>query len=473
MALIVFIDLVAIIVLWRVAVRRGFEQALPFAAFMLLLLPNASQIPLPGLFDLTTHRIIVIVLLILNGTLPKPTQQSQRPLPLKYLLLVQIIWWFLSATQSVVFSISLKTVLSQLFDFYAVYYLFATRTTTIETVHRTFKAFVMAMLLCSICGAIEANTGWSVVSWFPATASHFDWIGASGTDRGIRVKATFGHPILYGGALAMVVPMALYLLTLAATTKHKVLLWGAILLMFQNIYKTGSRGPWIALTASLGIMLLFGASGLRKPLMTIALLTATVLVARPGVWISIRDLYLLTNDADSAQGQSYQYRYDLYRTAKKELAKNIGRSLWGYGPESFYYLGLQGEFEGHLVPYESCDSSVVALMIETGYLGFLTVAAYLLAALWRTVRNCVRLDPPHSSLALVMTVNLMAFYFLMTNVAIFGWGQQSYVLWIVLGIAVVLPRLAGETTLDQTAVDIVRSPWGFADSEAQQAWMVS
>jgi hypothetical protein len=465
MLIVAIIDLLAVAILWRVAVHRGFEQVLPIAAFLLVLVPNESQIKLPGLFDLTTQRLIVVVLLVLYlaiGRVHKPAGESS--LPLRYLLVLQLVWLLLSAANSVVFTISIKTVLSQLLDFYVVYYIFAKSITRVGTVNKVLYGFVLSVLVCSILGAVEAYSGWSVLAWFPPTVGRFDGIGAL-TDRGIRARATFAHPILYGGALAMAIPMALYLLTGAKTAARKVLLWSAVMLMFLNIYKTGSRGPWIALMSSLAILALLSRSKVRKYLVSIALLIVTVLVARPGVWESISNLYLLTLNSNSAQGESYEYRYDLYRTAWQELSRDPGRALWGYGPESFYYLGLKGQFEGHLVPYESCDSSVVALLIETGYVGFLIAAAFLLMAAWRAFQSFLQMPPRYRPLCLMLFVNMTAFYFLMTNVAIFGWGQQSYMLWVIMGIAVILPRLVKAETVAHPGKDRLLSSVRTAASE--------
>ena len=45
---------------------------------------------------------------------------------------------------------------------------------------------------------------------------------------------------------------------------------------------------------------------------------------------------------------------------------------------------------------------------------------------------------------------MCAFFFMMTNVSIFGWGQQTYLLWVMLAIAMVYPRLVQENTRAET-----------------------
>ena len=77
MTLIVILDLLAVSALCWIALTRGFEGALPAAAFLMIIFPNESQIQLPGLFDLTTQRLIVVVLLILYLTVG--ARHSPRP----------------------------------------------------------------------------------------------------------------------------------------------------------------------------------------------------------------------------------------------------------------------------------------------------------------------------------------------------------------------------------------------------------
>ena len=67
-----------------------------------------------------------------------------------------------------------------------------------------------------------------------------------------------------------------------------------------------------------------------------------------------------------------------------------------------------------------------------------------------TFRNFLRARAPENRIYLLFFVNLGAFYFMMTNVAIFGWGQQSYLLWLVLAMSLVYPRLmAGSRALQK------------------------
>lgn len=445
MGLIVIFDLLIPFILIAITLTKGFERALPVATFLLMLFPVESQIEIPGLFDLTTQRVIVLTLLVLYLGFGRPAEGGERKLPLRYLLAVQVLWLLVATANSAVFVISLKNMLSQILDFFVVFYIFAKSIRSRETVRRVMGGFAAAMIFLAVFGVIEAYRGWSLMSLFPETTHRFNSLGYGANDREGRIQTTFGHPILFGGGLALAIPITLYLISVSKETWGRIVLWIGVMLLFVDIYKTGSRGPWMALILSLGILTLFGGQKIRRPLLTIAVLILSTLLIRPGVWGTLHDMYFSTLDPTSPMGQSYQWRYALYHVANRELQRSPGRSLWGYGPESFYYLGLTTDFlvdgEMHTVKMESCDSSVAGLMIETGYLGFLITSMLLatpLIAAWRSYRKLRRRG---GVLPLVIVCNLCAYYFLMTNVAIYGWGQQSYMLWILIAVATLPPAL--------------------------------
>lgn len=457
MIFVIVIDVVVVASLLVVALTKGFERSLPLAIFLMMLFPVESKIDLPGLFDLTTQRLIVVVLIILYFAVGRVRGRREK-LPLKYLLILLIGWMLLSSANSVVREVSFKSTLSQLLDFTVPYYIYAMTVSKVETVNKILFAFVAAMFLCAILGYLEIYQNWSVISLFPPAVHRFTAVLGDLGDRGVRAQATFGHAILFGAALAMAIPVALHLLTVYKTKAYKVFLWSAVMLMLLNIYKTGSRGPWIALILSFGILLFLSRNALRKYLTVILVLTATVLIANPGVWDTIVNLCIATMNPDTDQGASYEWRYALYRITERELSKDFGRALWGFGPESFYYLGLEGEFQGQTWKFESCDSAVVELLMDTGCIGFLLVAAILLKAASAAFRGFRSLPSPANSLCLVLFVNICAFCFLMTNVELFAWGQQAYVLWILIALVMIYPRLAHEGFMRDKAAEIAHQP---------------
>jgi hypothetical protein len=440
MTLILAIDAVVILLILGCAYRKGLERTLPLIAFLLMLFPNESQIALAGFFDLTTQRLIVVLAFAIY--LFSSEVKEKKKLPLKYTIFFLMAWMLIASVNSVVFVTSIKSVLSEFFDFFLIYYIFAKSITKTETVRKILYGFVAAMLLCSVLGVAEIYFDWSVLGLFPQVFHRFANMIGGVDDRGGRVQTTFGHPILYGAALAMTIPMALYLISVSKTTWQKILLWTATFLMVLNLYKTSSRGPWLAAALSMGVVLLSGGKQMRRYVLAMSVLAVIVLLARPGIWETISNLYSLTLAPDTAQGSSYEWRYALFDQAFLHLNHDFWRALFGYGPESFYFLGWKGMFQGNIVPFESCDSSVAQLMIETGYIGFLLATSVFLIAGFKAFRSAMKIPKPANLPCVVLFVNICAFLFMMTNVSILGWGQQSYMAWIVVALAMIYPSLA-------------------------------
>lgn len=454
MPLIIALDIVVTIWLVGVAFSKGFEEALPHAAFLLLLFPSESQLSLPGLFDLTTQRVIVLVLIALWIGTPRASLRRSGTLPLTYLILLTTGWMLLSSANSVVPSISFKSTLSQLFDFFVVYFIYAKSISRVETINRILFAFVSCMFVCSVLGIIEAYSGWSVMSLFPALPSRFSEFGSGVNDRGVRIQSTFGHAILFGSTLAMSIPVALHLLEKTQSPSRRAFLWIATLMMLVCIYKTGSRGPWIALALALGALFLFCGTAMRKFLASLAVLALVALIARPGIGGSLSSIYSATRDPTSPEGQSYQWRYMLYNLTERELAKSTERALWGYGPESFYSLHLTAPFmvdgDVRTVKVQSCDSAVVEIAMDTGYVGLMLIVLIFgkaaLVALQQSLSGAIT----ERKLPLILLIALGAFSFMMTNVEIYVWGQQNYMLWIIVACIIVCPMLSAQRRGDVT-----------------------
>jgi O-antigen ligase len=446
MALVITITFIAVGALVAITLIKGFEAALPFFAFLVTVLPGEARFDFWGLFVLTTTRAAIATLAVLYIVLGNKHPNSDRSnrLPLKYLLILYIGWRMVATANSIVFTTSLKTVLSDTLEFCLVYYIIAKSLSKVETVRKILAAFVAALAVCCVFGALDYYAHWKVIDLFPTVVYRFTpGVGGRMPDSG-RIKATFGHAILFGNALALGIPWALYLLGMAKTAAQKVYLWLAIIMMAWNMYKTQSRGPWLALVLSLLLLFIFSQGSLRKYLVVIALLTVSALIIRPGVWDALKSTYVDTGNPDSVRGGSYQYRYDLMRVAREALAEDPRRAVWGFGPESFYYVGLEGEDSttGRIAKFESCDSSFVEVAVDTGYVGLFLLAALLIKVAFLSLKGFTTVPRPANFLCLLFLINIAAFAFMMFSVMNFGWGQQALMLWILMALSVVYPRLA-------------------------------
>jgi hypothetical protein len=447
MLLIFAIDLVVILVLVGVAKRRGLEAALPYFAFIVTLLPEECRIPIPGLFDLYGHRLalVIVAILFFSSGVPK----TNSPLPLKQLILLHTGWVLVSSLTSIVILTSAKQLLAQVLEYYLIYYIFLKTIRNPRTLWKIAFAMTTAMAVACIFGLFEIYKGWTVLSVFPIelqqTYGTGDAIYAELIDRGIRVRSTFPHPILFGGALSMMVPLALYLLTTAQTKMQKVVLNLSILLIFWNLYKTSSRGPWLATILSISLLLLAAKSKIRKQIVAAAVFAAAVLLIRPGVADTLWNTYRATLNPETQMGASYGYRSALFHTVTQALGNDPVRAIFGFGLGSFRERGLVivlPRIATHR--WYTCDSSWVLFMYETGYIGFVILVTLLFKpaiVAWRDYRNLPKKDRAFS---LVCFSSFVSFFFVMIAVAMYGWGQNGYMLWMLISITISYSMLKKE-----------------------------
>ncbi len=441
MTVVLLIDAIVVIGL-IVASRRRLEDALPLFCFFLVLMPLESRFVIPGLFDLGTDRVAILTLLILFFLRGKRAKNSS--IPLKRLMYLHIAWAICSTLYSLSVATSVKQLIGQVIEYYLLYYILLRVISNTRTMYKILYTMMIAMGICSILGLLEAYASWSVLTIFPSNLwntygrvdpLYIEW------GRGLRIRSTFPHPILFGDALAMSIPITLYLLSIRREPWHRFVLWVTLLLMFWAIYKTSSRGPWLAVGMSSVLLFLLVRNRVRRYLTVIGLLVVMVLVTRPGVWHTIANLYESTQDTASPVGSSYEYRHALNQAIRVAVAKDPGRTMLGYGLGTFREKGLDIDFLGTVKHWYTCDDNWAVFLYETGYGGLFIIGALLIWPLLMTVRNFQRLPRPEKYLSGVFFISLTAFYFMLLSVAGYSWGQQGFMAWIFISLSVAYPRI--------------------------------
>jgi O-antigen ligase len=442
MILIAFFQLAIVGGLVR-ASRRRLEDALPLFCFFLVLMPLESRFVIPGLFDVNTMRISLATLLILY--LVKGKNSGREPLPLRRAMLLHVGWAICSTLYSLSVATSMKQLLTQVLEFYTMYFLLVKTISRVETVYKIIYAMMLAMGVCCFFALLEAYASWSILSIFPPST----WITYdSGQNplyievgRGLRVRSTFPHPILFGDALAMSIPLNFYLLSIWKRRRQRLILWPILALMFWAIYKTQSRGPWIATAMCSVLLFIMVRKSVRRYLISIALVALFVLLVRPGVWHSIDALYEASTDPNQPVGSSYLYRHALTDAITNSVESEPGRALLGYGLGTFRVLGLKIYFLGESRIWYTCDDNWDLFLYETGYVGLVLIAMLLLKPLLIALRSYRTLTRPENELSGVLFISLIGFYFLMLSVASYCWGQQGYMSWILIALVVSHPRV--------------------------------
>lgn len=469
MTVVLLIDVIVVISL-IVASRRRLEDALPVFCFFLVLMPLESRFVIPGLFDLGTGRVAILALLVLFFLRGERGKSSS--IPLKRLMYLHITWAVCSTLYSISVATSVKQLIGQVIEYYLLYYMLLRIISDTRTIYKIVYAMMIAMGLCCVFGLLEAYASWSVLMIFPSNLwntygrvdpLYIEW------GRGLRIRSTFPHPILFGDALAMSIPITLYLLSIRKEPWQRFILWANLLLMFWAIYKTSSRGPWLAVGMSSVLLFLLVRNRVRGYLTVIGMLVVMVLVTRPGVWRTIANLYESTQDTTSPVGSSYEYRHALNQAIRRAVAKDPSRMMLGYGLGTFREKGLDIEFLGRVKHWYTCDDNWAVFLYETGYGGLIIIGALLIWPLLMTLRNYQRLPRPEKYLSGVFFISLAGFYFMLLSVAGYSWGQQGFMAWIFISLSVVYPRIAArerrenailKTPLEVAlAVPALQVPW--------------
>ncbi len=418
--------------------RRRVEDALPWFCFFLVLMPLEAKVVIPGLFDVNTMRVSLITLFYLYW---KTRRRSNREaLPFRNLMFAHITWAVLSCIYSLAVATSFKQLLAQLLEFYLMYYLLVRIISSITIIHKMLYAMMMAIAICCVLGLFEPYAHWSVLRIFPSQ----NWITYNGgldplyseLGRGIRVRSTFPHPILFGDALAMSIPLTLYLISIWPKGRQRLFLWISLLLMFWAIYKTESRGPWMATAMCLLILFFVVKKSVRRYLIVLAVLTGIAVLSRPGILETIEALYQATTDPNQPVGSSYLYRHALSVTIRESVAASPTRALLGYGLGTFRQLGLEITFLDQTRLWYTCDDNWSLFLYETGYVGLLLIGALLFSAALFALRTRWMFRGRDGAMSGVFFVCLAGFYFLMLSVAAYSWGQQGYMSWILISLAV-------------------------------------
>lgn len=459
-SLVYIMDLVVVAGLVVIVATKGVEWALPFYCFFMVLVPMESKLALGDFFYLTTQRVALITLagLYLISRNQQSSAWSTHTTPLRNLMFLYILWTIVSTINSVVPELSVKKLVSQVLEYFLFYYILIRTVTHVRTIHKILFALVAGIVVACVFGYVEAYYSWSVLEWFPEATYRFGSSTDVGTaislGRGVRVRSTYPHAILFGAAIAMAAPLALYLISVTKSRAQRAFLWLGLMLMFLNIYKTLSRGPWLAMILSLSLLFLFGNIRIRRNVGVVCLLAVSVLVVRPGVWMTLQNIYRGSLNTNSQLGRSYEYRYALLDVATEALATNFERQLWGFGMESFFYLGLKGELVGKPYEFLSSDSAWVELMVETGYVGVLILAILLGQALFVSWRNFRRLPGPENHLSGVLFSSIAAYCFMMTNVGLYSWGQNGLMLWTLIALSFAYGRIVTR----KRAEEVVQAP---------------
>ena len=249
-------------------------------------------------------------------------------------------------------------------------------------------------------------------------AQHFGWDPIGGNAGQLRVVASFGNTLNFGGYMVMTIPATL---ALASKRFDRKWLWAAIIigslgLQIAGIWFSGGRGPFIAVVASIITFFAIAAAlGTTKQTLrslaffTISSVIAAIIVALPSPRgdigleraLSIGDQFN-PGGTSTDIGGGLSGRFNIWGSTlqlatswdvpvEESVFTSALRPLFGFGPDMLIYsFPFKGQPQSGLAIVDHAHNYELQLLMEQGFIGlisFLLMAGLLSIAVFAVVRR--------------------------------------------------------------------------------------
>ena len=415
---------------------RDFQRGLCGALALFAMMPSTLAIePLGDAFEFTFQRILLLVVIVFwFGWLS--SRRERMPIP----FFGFIVAWWIANLFSLAFAvdrvIGVKWMLSFSTEIVLFYIIVSTTIVDLESLMGVFHAFCLAIGILAVLGTIEYYTTFN-----PA----LDIIGIKELKDETDVIVTFRHRILFGVAMALGWPLLLALAFRVDGRFKKIMVTAAVMMAIASCYFSNSRGPWFGAALAGAIMCIFGSKKVRKSMLIFAALSVVVVIVRPGVRDTLKDLTMSTFDEDSYRGKSYAYRKELWPAAFKLAKESPIRALFGHGGLSTETMDLHDMFEfggsTYHTGFSSWDNNYACDLVEFGGFGLgVEVLFYgcVLFTLYRSTRQC---PEEYRDVSAAFLAAGTVYCFALTNVFMFS-PQLKCMFFTIVIIGTRLPALA-------------------------------
>jgi hypothetical protein len=394
-----------------VMMQRDFQKGFCAALVLFTLMPSTLALQ-AGAFELTFQRILLVVVTLFWV---RWLVSRRQPIEIPFVRLVAA-WWvanLLAFIFAVDHGLSVKWLLSFSTEIVLFYMIVSTTLTDAESLSGAFRALCISGSVIAILGVIEYYTGFN-----PA----LQWMGIIEPKDDTDVIVTFRHRILFGYSMAMSFPL---LLTMACRAQARMaVMIGIVLLTIAACYFSGSRGPWFSVAIAGAMMYVFGSQKIRKVLRIFAYLAVLMIIVRPGVRDTIRDLTESTFDPDSYRGRSYYYRKELWPVALSLAEVSPVRTLFGYGGLSTEAMDLSDRFEyggsTFHTGFSSWDNNYACDLVEFGYVGLGLEILFYAAVLFSIYRSLLQCPAAYRDIAAAFFAAAAVYVIALTNVYMFS-----------------------------------------------------
>jgi hypothetical protein len=301
-------------------------------------------------------------------------------------------------------------------EFFCVYYIVYWSVRSARARKHVVYLFVYVMAVVAVYGLVEAVTGRNVLNSFDTSFGRSEVVRSMFTRADLtRARATFEHPISLGTALAMTLPLGLFLTGFAGNRGRRIVAMVCVALVAACLVATLSRGAYVA--GALGLLVLFAFSGGSAVRARVAVIASAAVVLGLTFGGSLLGRISQTFTLDASIGTriaDYPYVWAVFLEHPF-----IGKGLGTLNPLSFRYI----------------DNYFLKTIGEMGAIGALTLAAlfvWILAVLTMALR---RLEPGEGpGLRAAVLAALIVFMVQTATFDSFSFSKPSSLFWVLVAV---------------------------------------
>ncbi|MCL4499916.1 MAG: O-antigen ligase family protein [Chloroflexi bacterium] len=220
----------------------------------------------------------------------------------------------------------------------------------------------------------------------------FAWQGL--TFEAKRSFATMGNPVLFGGFLALCLPVSIGVFLIQKEPRKMAVYGGAAFLNFASLITTYTRGSWIGAAAGLLFLFVLGRSFILARKKQAAMVGCAVIAALAIVAVASagtgRVTDLRSRLASVVQGDASEtMRVETWKSAVRAIED---RPLVGSGPDTFRIVFPRYATRGYVstARYDEVSDNAhnyyIQLASTTGLPALLLFLAFVLVVLWKGAR---------------------------------------------------------------------------------------
>jgi polysaccharide biosynthesis protein PslJ len=323
-------------------------------------------------------------------------------------------------------------------SFFFVMYFVSSSVKTKRSIDRLVMLIVAGGTFIAIAAVAEWKTG---TNWFNGLdrlvplldAQELGQVTTPGRGDRVRAYASAQHSIALGAALAMIMPLAVYLYR----RTHEYWWMAAAGILTFGALATGSRTAVIMLATTLVVFLRLKWRQTVRLLPLLLPLMMAVQVVMPGTLGTFRAVFFPKDGlVAEEQGEAGQ-------TGSGRLA-DVGPSLEEWGRQPLFGQGfgtrLTTDSDGQ-VNAMILDDQWLSSLLELGAVGFVALLWLFLRATKRLRHRARTNDSPHGWLLTALSAAITAYAIGMITYDAFSFIQVTFLLFIVLGLAAAALRL--------------------------------